>query len=349
MKLNTYQRTAIITVLATLFLILVGGVVRSTGSGMGCPDWPKCFGEWIPPTAVEELPSNYKEIFVEKRIQKNEKIVSYLEFFGFSELTSKIANDPNIRKEEDFNPIKTWIEYINRLVGALIGILVFATFIFSLRYWKENKLIPLLSFLAVFLTGFQGWLGSIVVSTNLLPGVITVHMILAMVIVMVLIYGAFVATKNYVRLETSSGTRKILWSITLVLLVVSLIQMVLGTQVREEIDVIKGIGANIVPPRSTWIEQLGTVFETHRTFSWLLVISSVCMGYVLFKEKITGQLKKIGWLNIALVFLQVLIGVGLAYLSVPKVLQVLHLVGIAIMISGQFLMLLMLGSKNNYS
>jgi cytochrome c oxidase assembly protein subunit 15 len=202
------------------------------------------------------------------------------------------------------------------------------------------------SVIALVLVLFQGWLGGQVVETGLSEWLITLHMILAMVIVNVLLYAAFKSSKDYLKLEISDPLRKKLWNIGLVLLVLSTIQMILGTQVREEIDVIKNITSGIVPPRATWIESLGNIFEIHRTFSWLLVVSGAYLGFLVWKEEIKGQLKRIGIINVALVLSQVIIGIGLAYLDVPRVLQVLHLVGIALMICSQFLMLLMLSVKS---
>lgn len=340
MKLNAYQKTAITTVFATIFLIFVGGVVRSTGAGMGCPDWPKCFGQWIPPTQSSELPADYKSLYSEKRVDKNRKVVAYLERLGFSETAAKIENDPTIKIEEDFNAVKTWTEYVNRLIGAIIGLLIFATFLLSLKYWKTKKVIPILSFATFFLVGFQGWLGSIVVSTKLLPGMISTHMILAMLIVMFLIYTTFKATEDQLVVKVNAPLKKNMELLLIALLGITLVQMVFGTQVREEIDIIKN-AIDSVPPRSTWIEQLGDMFELHRSFSWLFVIFGAVLAWYLYQKPMPAKLMKIGWWNVALIFGQILIGIGIAYLNVPKVLQVLHLTGIALMIAFQYYMYLL--------
>jgi cytochrome c oxidase assembly protein subunit 15 len=105
----------------TYLVILAGGVVRTTGSGMGCPDWPKCFGQWIPPTDGSALPSDYKEHYIEMRRQKNEKLSKMIAPLGFTDLAASIRDDASIYEETDFVWQRTWVEYINRLAGALLG------------------------------------------------------------------------------------------------------------------------------------------------------------------------------------------------------------------------------------
>ena len=300
MKLNTYQKTAITTVIATLFLILVGGLVRAAGAGLGCPDWPKCFGSWIPPTNVADLPAGFDA--------------------------------------SQFNPVKTWIEYINRLVGVVIGLLITATFVLSFKYRKEKPSIFYSSVAAFVLVLFQGWLGGQVVKTELSEWLITIHMILALIIVNVLLYATFKATEEFVKVSINENLRRILFRTGMLLLVLTMVQLVLGTQVREAIDVIKE--AFIVPERSIWIGGLGKIFVIHRSFSWVVLIAGLYMAYIIRREKIGGVIQKLGYTNFVLIAAQIFVGVGLEYLNMPPALQVVHLVGIALMVCTQFLLLL---------
>ena len=159
--------------------------MRSTGSGMGCPDWPKCFGYYIPPTDIEELlwtPNH--DYFDGQVIIKDEKLLVATKDFKSNELfTNENFRQYTKHDYAIFNAVETWIEYLNRLVGALAGLIVFVMAVFSIQFWKTNKKITLLSWFSVLLMGFQGWLGARVVYSVLNPVKITIHMIVALIIV----------------------------------------------------------------------------------------------------------------------------------------------------------------------
>ena len=87
-----------------------------------------------------------------------------------------------------FNPVHTWIEYINRLIGAISGIPILLFTIISVVYFKKYKHLTFVSVLTVLCMGFQAWLGKTVVDSNLAPFKITFHMLMALLIIALLIY-----------------------------------------------------------------------------------------------------------------------------------------------------------------
>jgi heme a synthase len=325
-KLNRFRKWGKVTVIATIFLIWVGGWVRSTGSGMGCPDWPKCFGLWIPPTAESQLPPNYLEQYVEMRKKKNERVSKIFDRIGMHDLSLAIKNDPQVSEHEPFNTYKTWTEYINRLIGVLVGFFVFLTLIFSIPLRKLDKRIFWLSMAGFVGVAFEGWLGSIVVSTNLMPSIITVHMVLAMLILVALIAAVLIAytKQDVVSEEISVKPTTLVWS-GVGILVLVLIQIILGTQVREGVDTIsKTMGeAN----RADWLSNIGKVYSFHRYFYYIVTAAILywtwtLRGSVYFKNR---AIRSFSVVLLGVLISEILMGIGMHRMGIPPILQPLHL------------------------
>ncbi len=312
MLFKSYKWVSLISLILIYLVILAGSIVRMTGSGMGCPDWPKCFNQWVPPTHIEQLPENYREIFLDKRKAKIEKYASFLTSLGMGQVAEALTSDPDLLEEEPFVARKTWIEYVNRLFGFMAGNFLLLGFILSLFLWKKNRGLALWSFLAVLFTGIQGWFGSIVVSSNLTPWTISFHMLFALLIIAVIIYCLKIASERSV-----IANRSMFWLVG-ILIVLSLVQIYFGTQVRQEIDVVAKTTIN----RSVWIEGLSSVFEIHRSFAIAIILIHGWVAYKLRQEK--------GWSTFALILLAVIVieaftGIIMAYLAVPKAAQPIHL------------------------
>jgi cytochrome c oxidase assembly protein subunit 15 len=331
-----FQKTNLITIILLFVLILAGGIVRSTGSGMGCPDWPKCFGRYVPPVSASELPKNYKQKYVAGRLEKNQKFAKTLDLFGYSDLARRIREDKSILVPEEFNAAKTWTEYVNRLLGAISGIFLLLTAVFSFNYRLENKLIPFLCILNVILVGFQGWLGSVVVSTNLVAWIVTVHMILALVI-LALSISTWHLAKVYGKhkLNVSPITHIVI----LFAVIMSVLQIVFGTEVREKID---AVASHLQGGyREDWISNAGAIFYQHRDIAVLVLLINIVL-YALIRDgfnrhSIQQQVMSFAFL---MIMLQIVTGILLSYWSLPPAAQASHILLASLVFGAQFYLML---------
>jgi len=333
---NRFRKTNLLTVLFLFVLILAGGVVRSTGSGMGCPDWPKCFGGYIPPTSLAQLPKDYQQEYVNERVAKNQKFAQTLDVFGYSDLADRIRKDKSILIPEEFNVGKAWTEYINRVIGMITGLFMFGTALFSFSYVKENVWIPILSILNLVVVGFQGWLGSIVVSTNLTAWIVTVHMLLALAILAIAIATYYLAKVYY---KNKLKINPLVYIVTLLVLLLSIIQIIFGTEVRETIDSVADHFQGGY--RENWIADAGDIFITHRSLAILVLIGNVIL-YALIRRSFTRHSiqQQLMSFTFLMIMLQIVTGIILSYLSLPPYAQAIHLVLASLIFGAQFYLVL---------
>lgn len=301
--------------LVMIYLVVIAGsFVRISGSGMGCPDWPKCFGKWIPPTSAKELPANYKEIFLDKRTKKVEKFNRLLKAIGMKKTADKLNDDPDIDKEESFNARKTWVEYINRLIGFIGGNMLLFGFGWFLLNYRKSRL-TWLAGLNCIVIGIEAWFGSIVVATNLTPWTITIHLLLALLIIGIQIY---IIHKISPVQSKKLIADKMLLMLVIIVFLITFYQLFLGTQVRESIDELTKQGFG----RASWTDKLGWPFYIHRSFSWLVLIALTYMA-IKNEKKYKIQLIRSAFL---ILIIELISGILLAYADMPGLVQTSHLI-----------------------
>lgn len=303
-----------ITLIFVYLVIIAGSVVRATGSGMGCPDWPKCFGKWVPPTSVTELPTNYKEIYAGEH-----------------------------HAVAEFNPWNTWTEYLNRLAGAILGILILLQFLYAIGLRREYKWLFRYSLIELFLIGFQGWLGAKVVSSNLAPVKITIHMVVALVILSIALLIIHRAKRTQVNVKSypapAEGVKK--WGI--LVFIATIAQIMMGTQVREEVDVLlKNFDAIY---RNEIAEHLGKAFLTHRSFSIVIALLNGIFIYKINKAQLAGPIVTLSkWLG-GFIIITIITGVVLNRFGLPAPVQPTHLLLACIIYGLQWMLILNLSQK----
>ena len=335
-----FLKSAKIALVLVYLVIFAGAFVRLTGSGMGCPDWPKCFGYYIPPTEKKELLFTAQKEYDKGQVIIKDEMLLVAKTDFTSKTNFDASNWEKYTKHDYaiFNPIHTWVEYINRLLGALAGIACVITFALAFGYRKENKTLLLLTFLVCVLMGFQAWLGKTVVDSDLSPYKITTHMLAALLIV------AF----QLIIIHSTQNNKKIVGynakfnTILLLSLALTLIQIVLGTDVREQVDIISKTGA----PEIMWLQNPTLVFYIHRSFSIVVLLTNLYLFSL--NHKLSLGFSKTKWV-IAILIMEIISGIAMYYLDFPFGTQTVHVVLATLLFGVQFYIILESKSKKIHS
>ena len=329
-----FIKSAKIALVLVYLVIVAGALVRMTGSGMGCPDWPRCFGYYIPPTDVTELTWSPNHEFRKGQvIIKDEKLWVAKETFTTNNAYSETNWEAYTKHDyAQFNPVHTWVEYVNRLVGALAGLAVFIMAVIALIVYNKAKTkIILLSWITVFLMGFQAWLGATVVYSVLNPVKITIHMVMALVIVGIILNILNRAKQNAGNFKQDKTFKTLL----VISIIFTLIQVVLGTQVRQFVDEqVKALG----------YDNMDMIFNNpqvtlyiHRTFSF--VVFGVNLWLYIRNKKLNLGYAKTQWV-LWLLVIEIASGVAMYYLDFPFGMQSVHLVTASLQFGIQYYLIL---------
>lgn len=283
-------------------LFVLGGLVRATGSGMGCPDWPKCFGSYIPPVSEEQLPDDYQSFFLNQRLEKTERFVKLLEAIGMHDKAQEVKAYDQLAEAHEFNVAKAYTEYINRLWGAATGIVVLLCFIASFRLIK----VDLWSF--VFTTlGFIGvvvnaLIGAVVVHANLIGNIVTIHFVAAFAALAFFLIARFRMLPAALDRDVHPGYK--LLSLFILLLIFA--QVIAGAQVRELYDQYI-VGQELTLDAS--VELLGVDFVVHRIFALGTTLLFALQFYLFFKNfKDVEKLSKYALFILILSLVQITFG-----------------------------------------
>ena len=289
----------------------------------------KCFGYYIPPTSEEQITwqpnTTYKEgiiIIKDEVLYVAEKKVS----------TSLIFNETNWKeytKHEyaTFNKYHTWVEYINRLITVLSGFIFLFLLAGSLKFRKENKWIPIISFIAFFFMLVEAFLGKMVVDSNLKPTMITIHMVIGLLIIGLILRLLFIIRKEKVVFKYHSLFNKLL----ILSIIFSLIQIAMGTQVRQFIDEqVKLFGFE---NKEYSLMNPSFKFYFHRSFTIAIILVNFGLFYLNQIHKLGYRLVK--WI-LVLLFLETITGILMYYAEFPLGTQAIHLLSGALLFGVQF-------------
>jgi cytochrome c oxidase assembly protein subunit 15 len=316
---NKYRKLAWITAFLTFDLIVFGGFTRLTDSGLGCPDWPGCYGMANP-------------------------------FLAHAQVSAAQAAMPT-------GPVtvsKAWIEMVHRYLAMGIGVLLLSLMVQAWRNWFKSRLpayAPALPTILVLFVGLQGAFGAWTVTMKLQPVIVTTHLLLGMGL-LALVTWLGCRQDLYQQGGTVVRGRAPRWPYVLGALVLAL-QIALGGWVSTNYATLAcsdfpSCNGTFMPDMdfehgfTLWRElgktaaghyipmsALTAIHWVHRNFAVVLVL---VLGYAVWRARTEPRLRPLGR-NIAIVLaVQACTGIATVWFSFPLAIAVLHNAGAALLV-----------------
>ncbi len=290
----------VIAVVGVILQITLGGVVRVTGSGDGCPDWPTCFGQAFPPLDQTTI--------------------------------DRLYDGPRLTTPRPYNVL---LEYSHRTVGTLLGLVIIAAVV---RIWvrhRESKSVAWLATAELALIFVVGMLGGAVVLNDLDPAIRTLHLFLAEIVALLGILALVGAL--YGRSRSNEGSSPWIWGrvndehkgalkLAAAAGVFSLIALLSGSYaVWKEAGAICGswplCGGDVIP-QSTLVG----IHMTHRMLSLIAVVLILLAGHRVWRlPNISGALRFAALASAIIIFAQMLMGAANPWTSFSEWAQAGHL------------------------
>ena len=330
---NKYRKLAWVSVFLTFDLIMFGAFTRLTDSGLGCPDWPGCYGEANP-------------------------------FLAHADIHAAQTLMP----DGPVTVLKAWIEMVHRYLAMGVGVLIIALMLIAWRLWLRSEHKPTSTFRPglptwlLFFVCLQGAFGAWTVTLKLQPVIVTTHLLLGMTLLALLSWLAARQSAPVVP-DPRAATLRLPAAIALVLL---FLQIALGGWVSTNYAALACTdfplchGA-LIPPMdfehgfTLWrhlgktaagdylpFSALTAIHWVHRNFAFIVIGCIAWVGYRALKIAALHQIAR--WLLIV-VGLQFTTGISTIFLNWPLAIAVLHNGGAALLL----LLLVMLNYKASIS
>jgi cytochrome c oxidase assembly protein subunit 15 len=301
-----YRKLVFMTWFLTLDLIMFGAFVRLTDSGLGCPDWPGCYGHVTPIGATAHIEGALKAMP-----------------YGAVSFS------------------KAWIEMIHRYAGSILGMLIIAIVFMAWRYRRQLGNSPILATATLAEVCLQGAFGAWTVTHRLMPLIVTTHLLLGISLLALMTWLA-AREKSHPPVEPRRGAALPWMAVGLVLLFT---QIALGGWVSTNYAALAcmdfptchgqwlpvmdfGDGYSLVRalgmlPSGAMISQaaLTAIHWTHRNFAFVVFIYLGVMG---FRLRPDPGLRGPATLLLALLLAQLLTGLTTIFFQWPLAVAVLH-------------------------